>query len=527
MKKTVGVTTFLLASVAALNAHADLLSWAPGIGYAQGVKPVIALGTTNFGEWAIEVHQGQAGAGTLWYQAGKATGTGLPVLGSPQSFDYGFAPSVATLNDSRWSPNTPSIVEVHQQGTGPGPLWYSIGSMANIWAPSTITWTAPSSYDWGYAPSVAALAGTVVEVHQGQQGFGPMWYHVGTVSGASINWGPSYQYDSGVAPQVAITTLPGGSPIVVEVHQGSAGFGSLWYRTGTISGNTIAWTSSAPYDTGLAPTIAADQSRVIEVHEGTANSSGLLWYHVGAIAGVGSTSSPGGIAWDINAHSYTTGYAPSVAFDPVSAQGYELHQQASGMGTLIAQIFSTQPIVPLYPQVEDDWCWLNTAVMTMETLRHDVKNDLNNSVGNYENARELQCEAANAVQAGGSGYDCCADVGASASPCDHGGDYATVLNAYGFSHQDYGGPVSFATLQNEMANGRPVPIGIVYPWNAGHAVVISGTEVDEAGGQWIVINDGLDMDTGTQWINPYSNLTNTNLSNGWIVTELSINVKAP
>jgi hypothetical protein len=119
-----------------------------------------------------------------------------------------------------------TIIEVHQADSGVvGPLFYHTGQ---ILANGTVQWAADSlNYDNGAAPSVAVSGTSVIEVHQSDaSGVGPLYYHTGKIqSNGTVTWAASsFKYDNGVAPSVAVA----GSTIV-EVHQGGAAVGPLWY----------------------------------------------------------------------------------------------------------------------------------------------------------------------------------------------------------------------------------------------------------------------------------------------------------
>src|SRR3954452_3660499 len=110
-------------------------------------------------------------------------------------------------------------------------------------------------YDNGVSPSVAVSGTSVVEVHQGTaNGFGPLWYRPGQIQAdGRVAWSRSFQYDNGGGrPSVAISGIN-----VVEVHEGTAnGFGPLWYRTGKIQPDgTVGWSASQQYDNGARPSV--------------------------------------------------------------------------------------------------------------------------------------------------------------------------------------------------------------------------------------------------------------------------------
>ena len=117
------------------------------------------------------------------------------------------------------------MVEVHNGGAGAGPLVYRVGHLSGA-GEETITWGLSQVYDYGNNPLVALCGNFVVEVHNGGADAGPLWYRLGWVSGSTITWGDSHQYDTGYNPSVSIfgTPSPPGSPLlgsfVFEAHNG-------------------------------------------------------------------------------------------------------------------------------------------------------------------------------------------------------------------------------------------------------------------------------------------------------------------
>jgi hypothetical protein len=141
-------------------------------------------------------------------------------------YDKGFNPSVAISGST--------VVEVHNATTGVGPLWMRIGQVDA--ATNTIKWgNNNSAFPYvhnGLNPTVAftlssgALA--LVEVHNEGYGAAPLWSQIGYFTGAStIKWVHGEQYDNGMNPCVAASV---GFGPVVEVHNGVDGLGQLWYR---------------------------------------------------------------------------------------------------------------------------------------------------------------------------------------------------------------------------------------------------------------------------------------------------------
>jgi hypothetical protein len=190
------------------------------------------------------------------------------------------------------------------------------------------SWGPAQEYDIGFNPSVAISGTTVVEVHNGQNNYGPMWYHVGqqNPNTGAITWGPSYNYDNGYNPAVAIS-----GTTVVEVHNGQIENGPMWYHVGQINGSTIKWGPSYKYDSGYNPTVALVATCpvtplshgcliAVEAHNSSA-TAGNMYYHVGQ---VGTTTRCGFGSWCYHpdvinfgpSNYYDTGWNPSVAAAP-------------------------------------------------------------------------------------------------------------------------------------------------------------------------------------------------------------------
>ena len=235
----------------------------------------------------------------------------FPGFGPSYHYDNGYNPSVAA--------NSGTVVEVHNGTSGAGPLWYRVGKVNG----STITWNDSHPYDNnGYNPSVAmnSFVGrdtTVVEVHNGTSGAGPLWYRVGKVNGSTITWNDSHQYDNGFNPSVALA-----GNIVVEVHNGTFGVGPLWYRMGKLNGGTITWSDSHKFDSySTNPSVSAAVTYttndnaiavldVVEVHNSNAYA-GPLWFRDGELTDADDFST---ISWG-DPYNYDAGWNPKIAWD--------------------------------------------------------------------------------------------------------------------------------------------------------------------------------------------------------------------
>jgi hypothetical protein len=196
------------------------ITWSPAYNYDSGWNPSIAIS----GSTVIEVHNGQGQAGEMWYHVGQISGSKI-TWGPAYTYDYGYNPSVAFAGST--------AVEVHNGQGGAGPLWYHVGTVSG----SQIQWGPSNNYDWGYNPKVAFYNSecytdppTVVEVHNANAYPSDLWYHNGSyLGGTTLNLGPTTQYDWGWNPSVAGESNFNG---VIEVHNGQGAFGPMWYHVG-------------------------------------------------------------------------------------------------------------------------------------------------------------------------------------------------------------------------------------------------------------------------------------------------------
>jgi hypothetical protein len=279
------------------------------------------------GDFVVVGYQSGTTLGPIAYWTGfnPWNETSLDGSGSSTEYAVGAAPSVALANFSDWIPYS-AVVDVHQGGQDNGAaLWSHVALYDGAPIGSTLNFADGLEYDNGYNAAVAAdpnaygwspitvdyptgATTPVVEVHQAAAGISALWYHVGTLvvtdtGVVSFSWGPSYQFDNGYLPSVAVC-----NGVAIEVHQGAPG--ALWYSIGTVSGNTISWSASTKYDNGYAPSITCGLTGyVIEVHQAAnpaAGKSTALWYHVAPF-----TSSK--VSWTA-ATQYDTGCNPTVAF---------------------------------------------------------------------------------------------------------------------------------------------------------------------------------------------------------------------
>jgi hypothetical protein len=249
----------------------SLLSWdstnniysASQPNYEVGHDPSIAMvtcyasacmGGPYYTANVVQVHQGgQDGGAELWYRTGVVgiDPTGKTTWGAAQSYDTGFNPTVA-VNQYSTTPGSTTVVEVHQAGVNSSALWFHIGTLTYSASSVAVTWgSALPTGLTGYAPSVSYSNGVAVLVAQGPSG--ELWYSIGTWStGGAFIWGPATSYTTGYNPSVSLQYCPGGVAfncvfLLVEAHQETNSTGTLYYRTGILTGvdgtsTTITWT---------------------------------------------------------------------------------------------------------------------------------------------------------------------------------------------------------------------------------------------------------------------------------------------
>jgi hypothetical protein len=305
-----------LAALAAFPALAQthFAPAAKSFAYDSGVLPSVAIS----GQTVIEVHQGNAnGFGPLWSRTGKIQADGTVIFArSALQYDNGGRPSVAISGTN--------VIEVHEgSANGFGPLWYKTG---RIQLDGSVAWSDNGhQYDNGGRPSVAISGNDIVEVHQGSaNGYGPLWYKTGRIQfDGKVIWNDSgHPYDNGGAPRVAMS-----GPNIIEVHQGSGNvYGPLWYKTAQFQADSqVKWAATANYyDTGASPSVALEGATILAVHAGSPNVSGPLWFHAGQIQ-------PGGnVVWDPAGAPYDTGGTPAIALS--GAVGLAVHQAGVGFG---------------------------------------------------------------------------------------------------------------------------------------------------------------------------------------------------
>lgn len=224
-------------------------------------------------------------------------------FGLAEKYDTGRSCSVGT--------NTQLAIEVHNSEAS-SDMWYHIGKIKG----ATVNWGGSHNYSNGYNPSIAINNNNIiVEVHETSNAFtNSMYYKVGIINGDKIDWGDDDKYDSGRQPNVSVND----AGVVVEVHK-SQSYDTLYYRVGQINGKKIDWGDSHKYDDGVTPSVSINNNGVVvEVHK--SQSYDKLWYRVGKITGKS-------IKWG-DSHEYQNGVDPSVG---ITNDGWvvEVHKSQS------------------------------------------------------------------------------------------------------------------------------------------------------------------------------------------------------
>jgi hypothetical protein len=145
--------------------------------------------------------------------------------------------------------------------------------------------------------------------------------------------------------------------------------------------------------------------------------------------------------------------------------------------------------VPLFAQLESNWCWAASGEM----------------IFSFFNTNVSQCSQANQAF---SRTDCCQNP--SSSACNQGS--SPNFSFFGFNATSTGTALTFAQLQTEFAANRPVEFE--WNWNSSsgatcascgaHAMVAVGTDTDASGVQYVSVNDPESVAIGDQWVMTYS-----------------------
>jgi hypothetical protein len=352
MKQLIAATTCSTLFIAASSASATGVSWANGgFQYDTGAYPSIALGATgpgNSNAQQIEVHEGNQPAD--WVHGGTYDDDDY---GSGFAYQNGFFPFVA-------GDGANNFVEVHQGGLGGvQPLWWIVfhetNEGGNNFAISSTTNNGNNRYDsGGTAPQVAVYTDTngaysaLLEVHNGTAGSGPLWIRTGSQLGPVSNWtgvsfNAGHEYiSSGFNPTIAVGVpsefLGVTSLMAIEVHQAGSGFGNLYI-------------TSAPYEVG-ASTINIGGNSTLMASGSYANPSVALCGNTfivtyqdsngnlySEVADIGFSNGGYTFQWVGGAQQYDTGDNPRIACDAYG-QGIEVHNGEPGGGNLWAHLFT-------------------------------------------------------------------------------------------------------------------------------------------------------------------------------------------
>jgi hypothetical protein len=348
--------------------------WTQSFPYeSSGFRPAIATGGSNA---FLEVHQEGPSVGPLFYRVARSSGPDPLDWGPSRTYEaHGVNPAVAM-----GAGDTAVAVAVHQAVGGVGPLWYRVGQVYKVGpfesylgepgvpvADFSLAWGDSAQYDNGVNPAVAmssyfqptppsgVLSGwsVVLEVHQAGLGVGPLWCRVGRVVrnppsavNLSITWGKSVHYDNGLSPAVAMDLWPAGQLVAVEVHQGGAEVGPLWYRVGQVDGENLSvkWGNSVRYDKGLSPALAMESTYAdatslpvaIEVHQAGAGVGSLRWASGKTSAEISPPPSDG--FWTDQGEFEAQGVKPAVAYSYYGTNQptvVAVYQEKFGFGRLL------------------------------------------------------------------------------------------------------------------------------------------------------------------------------------------------
>jgi hypothetical protein len=277
--------------------------------------PALAVGHTADAGWMVEVHE--TSSRQLAYYAG------LPgSFDEPRVYGSGFHARVAADSAAH------VVVEVHQLQQGPGRLAARVGHITATGTQVTVAWGAALEYGSGSCPAIAALAGQAIEVHMADADGSALLWQTGRYGSGNVVWTASQPLAAeGSNPAVAVAAEDDGDALVVEAHQKDATFGPMWLRAGRLSPDGfIAWREPHEYDQGAFPSIAIFGKTIVEIHQGQ-TASGALWMKMGTLG------DDGRVSW-ASTRSYDSGGHPAIAVDPFAGKGLEAHEGGPGYGPL-------------------------------------------------------------------------------------------------------------------------------------------------------------------------------------------------
>ena len=143
------------------------------------------------------------------------------------------------------------VLEVHNGTDLPGQMWWRFGHVSTDG--KTITWQPSQPYDTGWNPKIAwfttpiqisirttTIAAGAIEVHNGQAGVGPLWYHTAPSNplGEANNlpavvFSPPCNSTSGTIRRLPSTTTTPDVRTQSKSHNSAASFGPELYHAGT------------------------------------------------------------------------------------------------------------------------------------------------------------------------------------------------------------------------------------------------------------------------------------------------------
>jgi hypothetical protein len=247
-----------------------------------------------------------------------------------QVFDHGANSASCALGEH-------DIVEVHQAGAGPNPIWYRHATVnfdgSNPDVP-TVTWDSSSfelPFSNGSDPHCASdQNGDLAITYEDTSGVLQLYWTTGTTSAPYTFQGRSGS--SGYKSQLAMsTTAIAGDIILLDVHQSTtAGNGQMWYTSYLLTSMQLGTITSAEYDVGENPSVVLHGNKVVEVHD---SGAGEVWYRTATM------NADATLTWDTlnngnHANKYDNGWSPVIAIDPFNGSGVEVHQAGSGWSAI-------------------------------------------------------------------------------------------------------------------------------------------------------------------------------------------------
>lgn len=185
-------------------------------------------------------------------------------FGLGRRYDNGAIPAISVNRHG-------AVLEVHRQQVG-SRMFYTVGALRQ----AGVEWQGSTPFDSGNRPLVAMNANNLVAIVNERGAHRLIDIRIGVIEGRALRWTMGrIGYDHGKLPSVAVND----ENFVLEMHN-SWGTSRAWHTLWRYQNGGLVKLDHQPVGTGLRPRVAMNNRRdVVEVHY----ASNVLWCRVGRI----------------------------------------------------------------------------------------------------------------------------------------------------------------------------------------------------------------------------------------------------